>query len=162
VFAGSSALALSDKFDPLAQTEIVVGEPDPVYTTVLTVYAQTVSSMAAIYSRLLLEFLGLRSSGMLSKLQPVGKRRNGDIGIQHCQRQDGTPLTKVLPTIVQDFPDAKEVEHPWITVCDFAGQRLAHTTDDMKLGNIDVTPTLRRAFEAIPQVVDHAFHNALD
>jgi hypothetical protein len=35
-------------------------------------------------------------------------------------------------------------------------------TDDMKLGNIDVTSMLRRAFETIPQVVDHAFHNALD
>jgi hypothetical protein len=66
---------------------------------------------------------------MLSKLQAVGKRRHGDIGIEHCQRQDGTPLAKVLPTIVQEFPDAKEVEHAWITVCDFAGQRLAHATD---------------------------------
>ncbi len=163
VFAGSSALALSDKFDPLARIEIVVeGERDPVHRTVLTVYVQTVSSMAAIYSRLLLEFLGLRSGGMPSILQPVGKRRNGDIGIEHYQRQDGTPLAMVLPSIIHEFPDAQEVGRAWITVCDFAGQRLAHATDDLKLGNIGVTPMLRRAFETIPQVVDHAFHNALD
>lgn len=163
VFAGSSALALSDKFDPLAQTEIVVeGESDPVYKTVLTVYVQTVSSMAAIYSRLLLEFLGLRSGGIPSTLQSVGKRRNGDIGVEQYQRQDGTPLTIVLPSVVQEFPDSQEVERAWITVCDFAGQRLAHATDDLKLANIDVTPMLRRAFETIPQVVDRAFHNALD
>jgi hypothetical protein len=163
VFAGSSALALGDKFDPLAQTEIVVeGESDPVYKTVLTVYVQTVSSMAAIYSRLLLEFLGLRSGGTPSTLQPVTKRRNGDIGIEHYQCHDGSLLTKVLPSIVQKFPDPLEVERAWITVCDFAGQRLAHATDDLRLGNIDVTPMLRRAFETIPQIVDSAFHNTLD
>lgn len=163
VFAGSSALGLSDKFDPLARTEIVVeGERDPVYKTVLTVYVQTVSSMAAIYSRLLLEFLGLRSGGIPSALQSVGKRRNGDIGIEHYQRKDGRSLAKVLPSIVQEFPDAQEVERAWIVVCDFAGQRLAHATDDLRLGNIDVTPMLRQAFETIPQVVSHAFYNALD
>lgn len=162
VFAGSSALTLSERFNPLAMTEIVVeGERDPVYKTVLTMYVQTVSSMASIYSRLLLEFLGLRSGGMPSTLQPVERRRNGDIGIEHYQHQNGTPLAKVLPSIVKEFPDAHEVERAWITVCDFAGQRLAHATDDLKLGNIDVTPMLRRAFETIPQVVDHAFHDAL-
>ncbi|MBJ9675501.1 hypothetical protein [Burkholderia gladioli] len=162
VQAGASALALRDKYDPLALTEIVVaGEKKPAYETTLTMYVQTVSSMAAIYSRLLLEFLGLRSSGTPSTLQPIGKRRKGDIGIEHYRRLDGLMLATVLPIVTQEFSDSHEVERAWITVCDFAGQRLAHATDDLKLGNSDVTLMLQRAFETIPHLVSHAFYDAL-
>ncbi|KVM64125.1 hypothetical protein WJ59_20420 [Burkholderia gladioli] len=67
-----------------------------------------------------------------------------------------------MPSIVDDFPDPQDVEQAWITTCDFAGQRLAHITDDFKLNGGDVTPMLVRTFETLPQVVDQAFFNKFD
>lgn len=83
--------------------------------------------------------------------------RDGDIGVEHYQQRDGTPLTMVCPSIVENFDDPAMVERAWIAVCDFAGQRLAHLTDDNKLNNSDVTPMLRRAFETIPELVSRTF-----
>jgi hypothetical protein len=53
------------------------------------------------------------------------------------------------------------VRRAWIVTCDFAGQRLAHATDDYKLQNGDVTAMLRRAFETIPDLVSRCFHDQL-
>lgn len=164
VHAGLKALDLSSKYHPLDGIEIRVdGAEEPVHSTVLIAYAQTTSSMAAIYSRLLLEFLGLKVGGSPSQLQPIVKRtRRGDIGIENFRGSDGSPLEKVLPSIVDDFPDPQEVKRAWIMTCDFAGQRLAHITDDFKLNGGDVTPMLVRTFETVPEVVDHAFSNKFD
>lgn len=164
VHAGLKALDLSGKYHALERIEIRVdGVDEPVHSTVLIAYTQTASSMAAIYSRLLLEFLGLRVSGAPSQLQAISKRtRRGDIGIENFRSSDGSPLEKLLPSIVDDFPDPKEVGRAWITTCDFAGQRLAHITDDFKLNGSDVTPMLVRTFETIPQVVNQAFSNKFD
>ena len=144
VHAGLKALDLSGKYHALERIEIRVdGVEEPVHSTVLTAYTQTASSMAAIYSRLLLEFLGLKVSGTPSQLQSIAKRtRRGDIGIENFRSADGSSLAKLLPSVVDDFPDPDEVERAWITTCDFAGQRLAHITDDFKLNSIDVTPML--------------------
>jgi hypothetical protein len=156
--AGLRALDLAAKYQPLSLIEIVVeGETKAADNGVLTVYAQTASSMAAVYSRLLLEFLGLRSGGNPSRLLPVVQRKDGDIGVEHYQKRDGTPLKMIAPSIVHEFPDAAEVERAWIVTCDFAGQRLAHLTDDYKLGHTDVTPMLRRAFETIPVLLSRSF-----
>ncbi|WP_186141978.1 hypothetical protein [Burkholderia gladioli] len=70
------------------------------------------------------------------------RTRRGDIGIENFRGSDGSSLEKVLPSIVDDFPDPQDVEQAWITTCDFAGQRLAHITDDFKLNGGDVTPML--------------------
>ncbi|MFT4063373.1 hypothetical protein [Paraburkholderia sp.] len=119
--------------------------------------------MAAIYSRLLVEFLCLRAGGMPSQLQAIAKRtRRGDIGIENFLGSDGSPLEKVLPSIIDDFPDPQQVERAWIMTCEFAGQRVAHITDDFKLNGGDVTPMLVRTFETVPRVLDHAFSNKFD
>lgn len=158
VLAGLTALDLAEKYDPLSRFEIIVeGESTAAHAGVLTVHVQTVTSMAAVYSRLLLEFLGLRSAGNPSRLVNFTSRKDGDIGVEHYQQRDGTPLTMVCPSIVENFDDPAMVERAWIAVCDFAGQRLAHLTDDNKLNNSDVTPMLRRAFETIPELVSRTF-----
>ncbi|MFL9885224.1 hypothetical protein PQR66_19430 [Paraburkholderia agricolaris] len=164
VHAGLKALDISKRYHALERIEIRVdGVDDPVHSTALIAYTQTASSMAAIYSRLLLEFLGLKAGGSPSQLHPIVKRtRRGDIGVENFRGSDGSPLEKVLPSIVDDFPDPQEVERAWITTCDFAGQRLAHITDGFKLNGSDVTPMLVRTFETIPQVVDQAFSNKFD
>jgi hypothetical protein len=106
---------------------------------------------------LLLEFLGLRSGGNPSRLRQIVQRKDGDIGVEHCRKRDGTPLAMIGPSIVHEFANPSEVERAWIVTCDFAGQRLAHLTDDYKLENADVTPMLRRAFETIPDLVRRFF-----
>ncbi|MEX3982142.1 hypothetical protein AB4Y45_24550 [Paraburkholderia sp. EG287A] len=158
VQAALTALALQKMHHPLDRIEIrVEGNDEPVHSTILVAYTQTVSSMAAIYSRLLLEFLGLKVGGRPSALLPVEKRRRGDIGIENYQREDGTPFAKVAASIVEDFPDAQRVREAWIITCDFAGQRLAHPTDDLKVEDIDVTPMLLRTFETLPELVTRVF-----
>jgi hypothetical protein len=156
VRAGLKALELSSRYHPLDRIEIQVdGVDEPVHSTLLIAYAQTTSSMAAIYSRLLLEFLGLKVSGIPSQLKSIAERKMaGDIGIECFRRAEGLPLEKVLPSVVNDFPDPQEVTRAWITTCDFAGQRLAHITNDFKLSGADVTQMLVRTFETVPQLVD--------
>ncbi|MEM5316528.1 hypothetical protein [Paraburkholderia sp. JHI869] len=162
VLSGLTALDLAEKYDPLSRFEIIVeGERTAAHTGVLTVHVQTVTSMAAIYSRLLLEFLGLRSFGKPSTLVNLRSRKDGDIGVEHYKGRDGIPLTMVSPSIVEGFSDPAVVERSWTTVCDFAGQRLAHLTDDNKLNNTDVTPMLRRAFETIPELVSRTFFDRI-
>ncbi|RDU97860.1 hypothetical protein [Trinickia dinghuensis] len=158
VRAGISALDLSAKHDPLTPLELHLdGVEAPVYSTILTAHTQTASSIAALYSRLLLEFLGLKSTGKPSALVTIQGRKNGDIGIEHYVRDDDSALSKLDPSCVDYFADSSNVERAWIVTCDFAGQRLAHVTDDYKLDGLDVTPMLRRTFETIPELVSHAF-----
>ncbi|MEX3639667.1 hypothetical protein AB3X89_29830 [Paraburkholderia sp. BR14320] len=106
VRAGLAALSLAERHRPMDGIEIRVdGVSEPVCSTFLVVYTETTSSMAAIYSRLLLEFLGLKVGGNPSQLQEINKRtRRGDIGIEDYRRADGTPLAKVLPSVVDHFP----------------------------------------------------------
>lgn len=114
--AGITALSLSKQHHPLDRIELSLENVDaPVDSTILIAYTQTISSMAAIYSRLLLEFLGLRSGGNPSKLIAVKDRRPSDIGIEHYQKRDGTPLEKVSPDVVEQFPQPQAVMHAWVT-----------------------------------------------
>lgn len=164
VHAGLKALDLGGKYHALDGVEIRVdGVEEPVHSTILAAYTQASSSMAAIYSRLLLEFMGLKVGGAPSQLRPIEKRtRRGDFGIEKFRGPDDTLLEKISPFVVEDFPDPTEVRDAWITTCDFAGQRLTHVTDDFKLNGLDVTLMLVRTFETIPQVVDRAFFNKFE
>jgi hypothetical protein len=158
VRAGLSALNLSGKHDPLTPLELHLdGVEAPVYSTILTVHTQTASSIAALYSRLLLEFLGLKSTGKPSTLATIQGRKNGDVGIEHYVRDDGSALSKLDPSCVHHFTNSSDVERAWVVTCDFAGQRLAHVTDDYKLDGLDATPMLRRTFETIPHLVSRTF-----
>jgi hypothetical protein len=164
VQAGLTALSLAKRHHPLDGVEIMVdGVADPVDRTVIAAYTQTISSMAAIYSRLLLEFLGLKVAGTPSRLVSIIDRTHqGDIGIEKFQKTDGSPLAKVSPDVFYSFDDPQEVERAWITTCDFAGQRLAHMTNDFRLNGSDVTPMLARTFETIPKVMTRVFFDQFD
>lgn len=161
VQGGLLSLSLEEKYSWGDHLEIRVrGEDIPAQTGILITYTQTATCMAAVSARLLLEFLGLKRAGTPSApwQQPV-RRRPDDIGIENYRQPglDGQPFSTVSPSVVSEFPNPGEVERAWITVCDFAGQRLAHLTDDTKLDGADVTPMLRVAFETIPKLVDHKF-----
>lgn len=163
VHRGLDALDFADKFQSsLDMLEIcIAGKNQPVERISVLEYATPVVCMAAMSCRLLLEFVGLRSKE--SRLIQVDSRRNGDIGIEHYDRADGTPLIMISPSIVDNFADPPCVERAWVTVYDFASQRLAHLTDGQKLPldvNSSATPIVRRAFETIPQVVKSVFLDA--
>ena len=164
VVAGLSALDLAVKHDLFAPVEIHIEgvSPEVQHETLLS-YAQPIWCMGAIHARFLLEFVGLKSKGTPSSLQTITdkERRSGDIGIECFQRADGTFLQRIDPSIVDHGPDPEVVRRAWIGTCDFAGQRLAHATDDYKLQNGDVTAMLRRTFETIPGLISHCFHNQL-
>ncbi|MBL3963096.1 hypothetical protein H3O04_11355 [Burkholderia sp. KCJ3K979] len=165
VVAGLSALDLGAKYDPFTPVEIRIEGTEPeVQRETLLSYAQPIWCMGAIHSRFLLEFMGLKSKGSPSRLETIAdkERRPGDIGIESYQRADGSFLLRLAPSVVDCFPDADVVRSAWIGTCDFAGQRLAHATDDYKLQSGDVTAMLRRTFETIPDLVSHWFHNQLD
>ncbi|WP_127913979.1 hypothetical protein [Burkholderia glumae] len=62
LYAGLRALELDQKFDVLERIDIrVEGIAEPVHSTIMGAFTQSTSSIAAVYSRLLLEFLGLKT-----------------------------------------------------------------------------------------------------
>ncbi|WP_330727866.1 hypothetical protein [Burkholderia multivorans] len=165
VMAGLSALDLAARHDLFSPVEIrIEGTNTEVHRETLLSYAQPIWCMGAIHSRFLLEFVGLKSKGSPSRLEAIGKneRKPSDIGIECYKRADGTFLERLEPSIVDSSPDPDVVRRAWIGTCDFAGQRLAHATDDYKLQNGDVTEMLRRAFETIPALIDLCFHSRLE
>ncbi|WDD93302.1 hypothetical protein Bsp3421_003373 [Burkholderia sp. FERM BP-3421] len=164
VKARLSALDLAAKRDLFTPVEIHIAGAEPeVRHELLLGYAQPIWCMGAIHSRFLLEFMGLKSKGSPSRLETITEkeRRSSDIGIECFQRADDTFLRKLDPSIVELVPDPETVRRAWIGTCDFAGQRLAHATDDYKLQNGDVTEMLRRTFETIPDLVSYCFHSKL-
>ncbi|KGS04519.1 hypothetical protein X946_2784 [Burkholderia sp. ABCPW 111] len=156
-----SALRLQAQHGPLAEIEIRVEQIEhPVHEGVLMNYTQPVTSMGAIHCRYLLEFLGLKSSGhpsVLSAIKDGPRSHRGDLGIEDFRLKDATPLQRLSPAVVQTFADPASVARAWATTIDFAGQRLAHPTDDFKLNGTDVTPLLEVAFVTVPAVVDTHF-----
>jgi hypothetical protein len=165
VMAGLSALRLAETHDLLTPVEIHIEGPEPeVWCETVLSYAQPIWCMGAIHSRFLLEFMGLKSKGSPSSLHTVTdkERKPSDIGIECYQRADGTFLDRLEPSIVEYGPDPDVVRRAWPATCDFAGQRLAHATDDYKLQNGDVTAMLRRTFETIPDLVSRYFHDQLN
>lgn len=156
-----SALKLQVQHGPLAEIEIRVEQVEhPVHEGALMNYTQPVTSMGAIHCRYLLEFLGLKSSGhpsVLSAIKDGPRSRRGDLGIEAFRLKDGTALQRLSPAVVQTFPDPATVANAWTATIDFAGQRLAHPTDDFKLNGTDVTPLLEIAFATVPTVVDTHF-----
>lgn len=165
VMAGLLALDLGAKHDLFTPVEIHIEGPNPeVQRETLLSYTQPIWCMGAIHSRFLLEFVGLKSKGSPSRLGTITdkERRPNDIGIECYQRANGTFLRRLEPSIVDYSPDPDVVRRAWIGTCDFAGQRLAHATDDYKLQNGDVTAMLRRTFETIPDLISHCFYSQLD
>jgi hypothetical protein len=166
VEAGLLALDLGAKHDPFTPVEIHIEglNPEVVQRETILSYAQPIWCMGAIHSRFLLEFVGLKSKSPPSRLETITdkERRPSDIGIECYQHANGTFLRRLEPSIVDDNPDPEVVRRAWIGTCDFAGQRLAHATDDDKLQNGDVTAMLRRTFETIPDLIKRCFDNQLD
>ncbi|WP_152680401.1 hypothetical protein [Chromobacterium subtsugae] len=162
VVAGLWALNLGAEHSLFTPVEIhIEGVQEIQHETVLS-YAQPIWCMGAIHSRFLLEFVGLKSKGSPSRLETIGVRKQGDIGIECYQCANGTFLRMLEPSIVDCGPDPEVVRRAWVGTCDFAGQRLAHATDDYKLQNSDVTAMLRRTFETIPNLISHCFYGQLN
>lgn len=165
VTAGLLALDLGAKHDLFTPVEIhIEGSAPEVQRETLLSYVQPIWCMGAIHSRFLLEFVGLKSKGSPSRLETITdkERRRGDIGIECYQLPNGTFLRRLEPSIVDTNSDPEVVRRAWIGTCDFAGQRLAHATDDYKLQNGDVTEMLRRTFETIPDLINHYFFSQID
>ncbi|WP_258898294.1 hypothetical protein [Burkholderia glumae] len=97
LYAGLRALELDQKFDVLERIDIrVEGIAEPVHSTIMGAFTQSTSSIAAVYSRLLLEFLGLKTGGSSSALVSTGKRRPGDIGVEMFCDRHGVAVPKLI------------------------------------------------------------------
>jgi hypothetical protein len=82
VVAGLSALDLGAKHDLFTPVEIHIEGPNPgVQRETLLGYTQPIWCMAAIHSRFLLEFVGLKSKGSPSRLETITdkERRPSDM-----------------------------------------------------------------------------------
>ncbi|MGS1023889.1 hypothetical protein [Burkholderia glumae] len=162
LYAGLRALELDQKFDVLERIDIrVEGIAEPVHSTIMGAFTQSTSSIAAVYSRLLLEFLGLKTGGSSSALVSTGKRRPADIGVEMFCDRHGVAVPKIDPSIVAIFANSNNVAKAWIATCDFAGQRLAHITTDWRLNGADVRPMLALTFETLPIVLQKYFFDLL-
>lgn len=133
--------------------------------TVLGGYTQPVTSIAAIQCRVLLEFLGLTTSkatpGRLASVRE--KRRVGDIGIECYADREGNQFKRLTRDCALALVHGPiRAECAWTTVIEFANQRLAHATDDHRLGGKSVRPHLYNAFRTVPRLVENAFLDQLE
>ena len=153
--AARQALSLEKQYGILETIKISRSSNEQLVSTVLGGYTQSVISMAAIQCRALLEFLGLtgkRDEKRELKTRP--NRKDSDVCIEHYVDSEGkqlTRLTREQARAVVPYPD--RTEHAWITVIEFTDQRLAHVTDDRRLGGKSVRPHLYNAFRTVPILV---------
>ncbi|MBM2767085.1 hypothetical protein [Burkholderia anthina] len=160
--AARQALELEKKYTSLDYIEVFRSAvpPQRVLFTVLGGYTQPVISIAALQCRVLLEFLGLTASkrdrGLL--VSTKDRRLDGDIGIEHYVDVNGQPLSRLTRAqALASIANPSRAEQAWTTVIEFTNQRLAHATDDQRLGGKSVRPHLYNAFRTVPQLVEQAF-----
>ncbi|KVD74124.1 hypothetical protein WS62_06530 [Burkholderia sp. ABCPW 14] len=122
-------------------------------------YTQPITSMAAIQCRVVLEFLGLGTSKKEPyRLAARASRESGDIGIEDFANVRGEPLERMTPEeALKLVPNPVRAELAWVTTIHFANQRLAHATDDYRLGGRPVRPHLYNAFRTVPMLAQQAF-----
>jgi hypothetical protein len=157
------AIGLESKYNGLSFIDVLVeNEGERIFHGILFQFTQPSISMAIVHCRCLLEFMGLKTSGHPSKLITVSRRRNGDIGIEHFESSSGCNLAKMKPDIVSTFETVADVAETWTTVIEIANQRLAHSTDDLKLGGTDTQPVIMTALETVSELVQREFYNVLN
>lgn len=86
-----------------------------------------------MHCRALLEFLGLCSdNGQLGNITRA--RRRTDIGIEHFNKPDGTPLNMVTPDDAANrYPGSSdEAKNALLAVFQVANKELAHVTEDLR------------------------------
>ncbi len=85
-----------------------------------------------VHCRALLEFLGLREKN--GKLDNRAGRRPTDVGIEHFNTPDGTPLKMVTPDDAANrYPGpSEEAKNALLAVFQVANKELAHVTEDLR------------------------------
>jgi hypothetical protein len=86
--------------------------------------------MAIVYSRVLLEFLGLKADKEKKELKEVWKRRKRDVGIEHFQK-DGVPLKRVTKAeaVATCAGKKEDAERALLVLIGHADKAVAHLTE---------------------------------
>jgi len=160
-------LALECKYGLLTDIDLMIdingGSQISAFRSVLSSVTQPTITLATIYCRCLLEFLGL---GIDKKANPVGlialrnSRRSDDVGIEHFNGDDG-PLSRLTPSDAEaHFPET-QVAVAWATTIAVANERVAHSTNDRTLAGTDTMPMLKIAFDTVPELIGRALYDKL-
>lgn len=85
--------------------------------------------MALVYSRVLLEFLGLKADKEKKELREISTRRAGDVGIEHFQ-VEGVPLQRITKVeALATYPGKKDdAERALLILIAHADMAVAHLT----------------------------------
>lgn len=154
VAAGLAALELEARHDRAHPLQLRA-DGNAVEYDVLLAYTQTVTCVAAIHCRELLNFVGLDGDGAASLR---AARIDVDFGIDLFRDQNGTPLTRVPFSAIGHYGEPQTVARAWAATCDFAAQGLALARVDPRLKSGAIAPLLRRAFETVPDMLERWFY----